>query len=36
MNVNNYQIRVELDIDIQQHDALLNALEPIYQEIYLS
>ena len=36
MNANNHQMCAKLDIDIQQRDALLNALEPILPEIYLS
>ena len=36
MTVDNRQMWAELDIDLKQHDILLNALGPIYQEIYLS
>ena len=36
MTVGNRQMWAELGIDLKQHDALLNALGPIYQELYLS
>jgi benzoyl-CoA reductase/2-hydroxyglutaryl-CoA dehydratase subunit BcrC/BadD/HgdB len=34
--VSNADMWRELDIDLEQHDLLLNALGPIFQEIYLS
>ena len=36
MAVDNKQMWKELGIDLEQHDLLLNALGPIFQEIYLS
>ncbi|MFH1486357.1 MAG: 2-hydroxyacyl-CoA dehydratase, partial [Chloroflexota bacterium] len=32
----NRQMWTELGIDLEQHDVLLNALSPLYKEIYLS
>ena len=36
MTADNRQMWAELGIDLERHDVLLNALGPIYQEIYLS
>ncbi len=36
MTTDNRQMWADLGIDLEQHDVLLNALGPIYQEIYLS
>ena len=36
MTTDNRQMWKELGIDLEQHDVLLNALLPVYQEIYLS
>ncbi len=36
MTTDNREMWKELGIDLKQHDTLLNALGPIYQEIYLS
>ena len=36
MTTDNRQMWADLGIDLEPHDALLNALGPIYQEIYLS
>ena len=36
MENDNVQMWKELDIDLEPHDTLLNALGPIYREIYLS
>jgi benzoyl-CoA reductase/2-hydroxyglutaryl-CoA dehydratase subunit BcrC/BadD/HgdB len=36
MTTNNVQMWKELGIDLKPHDMLMNALGPIYQEIYLS
>ena len=36
MTTDNRQMWTDLGIDLERHDTLLNALEPIYQEIYLS
>ncbi len=36
MTDDNRQMWTDLGIDLERHDALLNALGPIYQEIYLS
>ena len=36
MTTDNRQMWAELGIDLERHDELLNALLPIYQEIYLS
>ena len=36
MATDNRQMWTELGIDLEQHDVLLKALLPVYQEIYLS
>ena len=36
MTTDNRQMWTDLGIDLERHDVLLNALGPIYQEIYLS
>jgi len=36
MTADNRQMWSELGIDLEQHDALMNALPPIYKELYLS
>ena len=36
MTTNNRQMWADMGIDLERHDALLSALEPAYQEIYLS
>jgi len=36
MTTDNVQMWTELGIDLERHDTLLNALGPIYQDIYLS
>jgi len=36
MSTDNRQMWRDLGIDLEQHDALLNALAPVYKELYLS
>ncbi len=36
MTNDNIQMWTELNIDLKKHDMLLNALEPIFQDVYLS
>ncbi len=36
MTNDNVKMWTELGIDLEKHDSLLNALRPIYQEVYLS
>ena len=35
MTTDNQQMWADLGIDLERHDALLNAIAPIYEEIYL-